>query len=59
MIIEARWLSEEGSTLETLAGLLGISKERVRQIEHVAFGRLRSVMSGTAPTQRRRTAVSA
>ncbi|UVC14730.1 sigma-70 family RNA polymerase sigma factor [Mesorhizobium onobrychidis] len=55
VIIEARWLSEEGSTLETLAGLLGISKERVRQIENVAFGRLRSVMTGTAAPSRRRS----
>ncbi|MER9217895.1 sigma-70 family RNA polymerase sigma factor [Mesorhizobium sp. M0644] len=50
MIIEARWLSEEGSTLDTLGALLGISKERVRQIEKGALARLRVVLG--APERR-------
>ncbi|MER8602821.1 sigma-70 family RNA polymerase sigma factor [Mesorhizobium sp. M1233] len=50
-IIEARWLSEEASTLDTLGALLGISKERVRQIEQGALARLRVVLG--APVQRR------
>ena len=33
-VIRARRLAEETVTLETLGKELGISKERVRQIEH-------------------------
>ena len=40
-IIETRRLSEEGATLETLGAELGVSKERVRQLEHRALGKLR------------------
>ncbi|MES0207903.1 sigma-70 family RNA polymerase sigma factor [Mesorhizobium sp. M0028] len=50
-IIEARWLAEEASTLDTLGALLGISKERVRQIEQGALARLRVVLG--APARRR------
>lgn len=42
-IIEARYLMEEGSTLDVLGSLLGISKERVRQLEQRALGRLRTL----------------
>jgi RNA polymerase sigma-32 factor len=41
-IIRERRLSEEGSTLETLGQTLGISKERVRQIENAALDKLRN-----------------
>ncbi|WP_297731250.1 RNA polymerase factor sigma-32 [uncultured Maricaulis sp.] len=41
-IIRERRLSEEGSTLETLGQTLGISKERVRQIESAALTKLRA-----------------
>ena len=40
-IIEARQLDEAGITLEELGHELGISKERVRQLEQRALGRLR------------------
>lgn len=43
-ILRARRLEEEPSTLETLGDELGISKERVRQIENRALEKLRSVM---------------
>jgi RNA polymerase sigma-32 factor len=43
-IIRARRLAEETVTLESLGKSLGISKERVRQIEHEALGKLRGVL---------------
>ena len=42
VIIQERRLVEEGVTLETLGRKLGVSKERVRQIEHQALRKLRS-----------------
>ena len=44
MIIEERRLREAGSTLEALGQRLGISKERVRQIEAGAFKKLREAL---------------
>ncbi len=44
MIVEARMLAEERSTLEELGTSLGITKERVRQIEHRAFEKLRAAV---------------
>ncbi len=43
-IIEERRLSEEGATLEELGTTLGISKERVRQIETRAMEKLESAL---------------
>jgi RNA polymerase sigma-32 factor len=40
-IIQARQLEEEAKTLEELGRELGVSKERVRQLEQRALGRLR------------------
>jgi RNA polymerase sigma-32 factor len=40
-IVRARRLSEDGATLESLGRALGISKERVRQIESRALEKLR------------------
>lgn len=40
-IISARRLREEGATLEELGRELGVSKERVRQLEHRALVKLR------------------
>ena len=44
-IIRQRRLSEETVTLETLGIQLGISKERVRQIEHQALTKLRKALT--------------
>ena len=43
-IIKTRRLTEEGVTLEALGSELGISKERVRQIEHQAMKKLRNAL---------------
>ncbi len=43
-IIRFRRLNEEGATLEVLGEKLGISKERVRQIEARALQKLRSAL---------------
>jgi RNA polymerase sigma-32 factor len=43
-IIKTRRLTEEGVTLEALGAQLGISKERVRQIEHQAMKKLRNAL---------------
>lgn len=43
-IIRNRRLTEEHETLEALGTKLGISKERVRQIEHQALGKLRRAL---------------
>ena len=44
LIIRKRRLSEDTETLETIGHELGISKERVRQIEHQALGKLRRAL---------------
>jgi RNA polymerase sigma-32 factor len=43
-IIRARRLCEEAATLEELGRVLGVSKERVRQLEHRALLKLRQSM---------------
>lgn len=43
-IVSERRLSEDGATLESLGAKLGISKERVRQIENRALQKLRSAL---------------
>ena len=48
-IIEARWLREEdAATLHDLADELGVSAERIRQIEAKALQKMRSVMAVAA-----------
>lgn len=44
LIIRKRRLSEDGMTLEALGDELGISKERVRQVEHHALNKLRAAL---------------
>ena len=44
MIIAKRRLTEEGATLEELGRVLGISKERVRQLEHRALKKMRACL---------------
>ncbi len=44
IIIKRRRLSEEGATLEELGRELGVSKERVRQLETRAMSKLRSAI---------------
>ena len=48
-IIERRRLSEDGATLEELGGSLGISKERVRQIETRALEKLKTALVRSSP----------
>lgn len=45
LIIRERRLTEDSVTLEKLGERLGISKERVRQIEHQALGRLKAALT--------------
>lgn len=44
LILRRRWLSEKPRTLEQVGAELNISRERVRQIEKVAIGKLRAWM---------------
>ena len=46
-IILARWMSAEKKTLTELADSLGVSAERVRQIEAGALQKLRTLMAGS------------
>jgi RNA polymerase sigma-32 factor len=48
-IVNERRLSEEGATLESLGEQLGISKERVRQIENRALEKLRKALLRASP----------
>ena len=52
MIIEQRRLQDEGATLEELGRELGVSKERVRQLEHRALGKMRTALSDQTDTPR-------
>jgi len=45
LIIKERRLTDDSVTLESLGKRLGISKERVRQIEHQALGKLRKSLT--------------
>ncbi|MEM8636795.1 MAG: sigma factor-like helix-turn-helix DNA-binding protein, partial [Pseudomonadota bacterium] len=45
LIITERRLKDDTVTLESLGKTLGISKERVRQIEHQALGKLRKALT--------------
>ncbi|MDZ4381970.1 MAG: RNA polymerase factor sigma-32 [Parvibaculum sp.] len=49
IIIRERRLRDDAVTLETLGMQLGISKERVRQIEHAALQKLRDALLSKVP----------
>ncbi|MBI1239954.1 MAG: RNA polymerase factor sigma-32 [Alphaproteobacteria bacterium] len=58
-IIRARRLADETTTLETLGERLGISKERVRQIESTALSKLReALISDVRPDELRELAAT-
>lgn len=44
-IMRARWMSEEPMTLEALGREMGVSKERVRQLEERLRGKMKSALS--------------
>ena len=48
-IIRERRLAEDGATLESLGATLGISKERVRQIENRALQKLKVALIKETP----------
>ena len=50
VIILRRRLNEEGATLEELGKLLGVSKERVRQLEHRALKKMRVFLEAQSDT---------
>ena len=50
-IIRRRKLDDEPSTLETLGGELGLSKERVRQLEAQALKKMKARMVATHGAQ--------
>jgi RNA polymerase sigma-32 factor len=52
-IVRERRLQEEAATLEALGGTLGISKERVRQIESRAMEKLRRALANSAMAEQR------
>lgn len=51
-IVEARKLRQEPRTLESLGNELGLSKERVRQLEVAAFGKMRRSLERSSPEVR-------
>lgn len=52
LIIKRRKMAEDAETLDALGQKLGISKERVRQLEAAALGKLKVSLEGHAPELR-------
>ncbi|NIJ42334.1 RNA polymerase sigma-32 factor [Parvibaculum indicum] len=50
LIVRERRLREDTATLETLGHRLGLSKERVRQIEHRAIDKMREALLANLPS---------
>ena len=50
LIVRERRLREDTATLETLGHRLGLSKERVRQIEHRAIDKMREALLANVPS---------
>ncbi len=48
-IIKRRWLDDDKATLSDLAAELGVSLERVRQLEKAAMNRIKAAMDPVAP----------
>ncbi len=48
MVLNARWLSQDKATLHELASKLGVSAERIRQIEVAAFKKIKAVVQEAA-----------
>jgi RNA polymerase sigma-32 factor len=47
-ILQARWLSDDKATLQTLAEKYGVSAERIRQLEKIAMQKLKATMENIA-----------
>ncbi|MCE5392976.1 MAG: RNA polymerase sigma factor RpoH [Acidithiobacillus sp.] len=50
-IIESRWLREEPKTLQSLGDELGVSAERIRQLEKSSMGKLRKLLQPPVSSQ--------
>jgi len=48
LILNARWLAQDKATLHDLAAKLGVSAERIRQIEAAAFKKIKAVVQKAA-----------
>lgn len=48
LVLNARWLSQDKATLHELAAKLGVSAERIRQIEVAAFKKIKAVVQQAA-----------
>jgi len=48
-VLDARWLTEKKATLHELAAELGVSAERIRQIEAAAFKKIKSAILPPQP----------
>jgi RNA polymerase sigma-32 factor len=48
-IVRERKMRDDPRTLESLGGELGLSKERVRQLESAAFGKMRRSLEAQSP----------